>query len=46
MMTSEPTAAMVRGEVEVDRSAIDYESLEAKVVEVAFVLGSPDFGNR
>ena len=45
-MTSQPTAPRARDEPEIDRSEIDYESLEAKVVEVAFVLGSPDFMKR
>lgn len=45
-MTSEPTRPMARGEVQIDRSEIDYESLEAKVVTVALVLGSPDFQKR
>ncbi len=45
-MTSEPTGPTARDEPEIDRSEIDYESLEAKVVEVAFVLGSPDFMRR
>ena len=43
-MASEPTRGM--GEPEIDRSEIDYESLEAKVVAVALVLGSPDFMKR
>jgi uncharacterized protein (DUF1800 family) len=45
-MTSVPTGPTARDEPEIDRSEIDYESLEAKVVEVAFVLGSPDFIKR
>ena len=45
-MTSEATGPTVRDEPEIDRSEIDYESLEAKVVAVALALGSPDFMKR
>ena len=45
-MASAPTGPTARDEPEIDRSEIDYESLEAKVVAVALVLGSPDFMKR
>jgi uncharacterized protein (DUF1800 family) len=45
-MAPEPTRPMARGESQIDRSEIDYESLEAQVVAVALVLGSPDFMKR
>ena len=45
-MTSASPGPRARDEPEIDRSEIDYDSLEAKVVAVALVLGSPDFMKR
>lgn len=45
-MAGEPTRPMAGREPRIDRSEIDYESLEAKVIAVALVLGSPDFMKR
>jgi hypothetical protein len=46
MMTAEQSNPRGGGDDPEDRSPVDYDSLEAKAVSVALVLGSPDFQKR